>query len=312
MTIAIIAEDFAGMRSQATGLVERAGYDWTFHPVRRVGFWSRFPIRHARHPLRGMAPFDIPDGTTAMVSVGGTGGVAGEALARQFGLPAIQIQNPRMAADRFDLIVANVHDGINGPNIVLARNAMHNVTPDKLDAARRLWLPKLKKGSQPLISALVGGANGRFRFGVREAAALGNGLTRMAREADASVVLTPSRRTAPEAISVLQEALAPVAGVVWNGEGDNPYQGLLACADLIVVTGDSVSMVSEAVATAAPVMVVDLPGRSRRISAFIDTLQEAGRVRRFAGRWEEWDVSPLDDTPMAAGELRRRLGDRLR
>ena len=75
----------------------------------------------------------------------------------------------------------------------------------------------------------------------------------------------------------------------------------------IVVTMDSVSMISEAAATAAPVLVVELPGRSRRIGAFNQSLLADGRVRRFAGRFEHWPVEPINDTPMAAAELRRRL-----
>ncbi len=67
-------------------------------------------------------------------------------------------------------------------------------------------------------------------------------------------------------------------------------------------------MVSEAVATAAPVLLVDLPGRSRRIGTFLDGLRQEGRVRRFQGRLETWQTSPLDDTQAAADILRQRLG----
>ena len=74
------------------------------------------------------------------------------------------------------------------------------------------------------------------------------------------------------------------------------------------VTMDSVSMVSEAVATAAPVMLARLPGRSRRSSLFTEVLLHEGRVREFAGRLELWPVSPLDDTAEAAAEMCRRLG----
>jgi len=78
-------------------------------------------------------------------------------------------------------------------------------------------------------------------------------------------------------------------------------------ADAIVVTIDSVSMVSEAVATRAPVMLAGLPGSSRRIGLFTQGLIADGRVRDFAGRCEMWPVEPLDDTPAAAAEMRRRL-----
>jgi len=75
-----------------------------------------------------------------------------------------------------------------------------------------------------------------------------------------------------------------------------------------VVTMDSVSMVSEAAATAAPVLVAPLPGKSRRIKLFLDGLTSDSRIRPFAGRLEMWPVKPLDDTPIAAAEMRRRLG----
>ncbi|MGC8476965.1 MAG: ELM1/GtrOC1 family putative glycosyltransferase [Acetobacteraceae bacterium] len=94
---------------------------------------------------------------------------------------------------------------------------------------------------------------------------------------------------------------------MWDGSGENPYFGMLALADAIVVTEDSVSMVSEAVATAAPVLLAGLPGASRRIGAFSAGLLAEGRVRRFAGRLEWWPVAPLDDTPAAGAEVRRRL-----
>jgi mitochondrial fission protein ELM1 len=102
--------------------------------------------------------------------------------------------------------------------------------------------------------------------------------------------------------------LVPAGAWIWDGGGENPYFGMLACADAILVTADSVSMVSEAVATSVPVYLLRLPGKSRRIGMFMDGLVEDGRVRDFAGTLDLWDTGPLDDTAMAGAELRRRLG----
>ena len=68
-------------------------------------------------------------------------------------------------------------------------------------------------------------------------------------------------------------------------------------------------MVSEAVATSAPVYLVRLPGKSARIGAFMDGLVADGRVRDFAGRLELWDTAPLDDTAKAARGAAPPLGD---
>jgi len=122
------------------------------------------------------------------------------------------------------------------------------------------------------------------------------------------LALTPSRRTDADAKRVFAETLTPLGAWVWDGAGENPYFGMLALADMLVVTQDSVSMVSEAVASAAPVMLARLPGRSRHIGLFIDDMLASGRVREFAGRYEHWPVSPMNDTLEAGAELRRRLG----
>ncbi|GBR06803.1 mitochondrial fission ELM1 family protein [Asaia siamensis] len=307
MSVAIIAEDFAGMRAQASGLVERAGLEWHFHPVRIEGFWKRIPTRFCPAPLRATAPIELPEETRLLVSVGGTGGAVAAAVKKRTGLPLVQIQNPRMAARHFDLIIANVHDEIAGPNIVSVRTALHGVTRAKLDLARAKWQQRLAVPDRALLSVLIGGANGRFGFGVTEARGLADHLITIMNSAPVAVALTPSRRTDAEALNVLKERLAAHPAWIWDGEGENPYHGLLACADAIAVTTDSVSMMSEAAATDAPVMIIDLPGRSRRISAFVRTLAEADRVRPFTGKWAPWSVTALDDTGRGADEMIRRL-----
>ena len=130
----------------------------------------------------------------------------------------------------------------------------------------------------------------------------------MLREDKVGLMVTPSRRTAEDVRHAMARVLAPEGAWIWDGAGENPYFGMLALADAIVVTQDSVSMISEAASTRVPVMVAALPGRSRRIGLFLHVLEQEGRIRRFQGRLEEWPVTPIDDTPMAAEELRRRLG----
>jgi mitochondrial fission protein ELM1 len=122
------------------------------------------------------------------------------------------------------------------------------------------------------------------------------------------LALTPSRRTAAAVVRGFGEALRPLGAFVWDMQGDNPYFGMLALADVIVATGDSVSMMSEAVATTAPLLVAALPGRSYRIGLFTRDLFQSGRARPFQGRLETWNAEPVNDTAEAAAEMCRRLG----
>jgi len=213
---------------------------------------------------------------------------------------------PRMRLGKFDAILAARHDGIHGANVIITRTALHRVTAERLDAERAIWAPRFAAYKRPLAAVLLGGSNGRYRFEAAQAAVLAENLAKIAR--DFGLIITPSRRTAPEVIAHLRAVLEPLGAWIWDFTGENPYFGMLACADVLIATADSVSMVSEAVATSAPVYIVRLPGKSSRIGAFMDDLVKDGRVRDFTGRLDLWHAKPLDDTAEAGAELRRRLG----
>ena len=306
----VLTEGHAGMESQALGLAEALGVAPEVRRVRARRPWDWLPGSLWPAPLLGVtteagrlrAPWPA-----VAVTCGNVAAPVGAALRRR-GVRAVHVQHPKMDPARFDVVVAARHDGLTGPNVVVARNALHRVTPQRLAEARAAWEPRLRHLPRPLVAVLLGGSNGRFRLDGEVARKLATQLGVMMRMDKAGRVVTPSRRTAPEVTRAMAERLGPLGAMVWDGRGDNPYFGLLALADAIVVTCDSVSMMSEAVATSAPVMVVDLPGRSRRIGAFIAMLQQERRVRPFAGRLQRWAVTKLDDTPEVAAATRRMIG----
>ncbi|MGI3775832.1 MAG: mitochondrial fission ELM1 family protein [Janthinobacterium lividum] len=302
----ILSEPYAGLQAQALGLAEAAGWVPGLCDLVAAPPWSRVPARFWPRPLRA-AGLDAGDVPPLAISVGGMGAAVGAALRRR-GARVVQVQAPRMDLRRFDLVVANRHDELAGPNVLVTRTALHRATPERLAAARVAWAPRFAHLPRPLVAVLVGGSNGRFRLGPAEGESLAAGLAAMMRQDRVGLALTASRRTDPVVRAALGAALRPLGALVWDMGGENPYFGMLACADVIVATIDSVSMVSEAVATAAPVLLAELPGRSRRIGLFLRGLAGEGRVRPFAGRLEQWEAAPLDDTAAAAEEMRRRLG----
>ena len=301
---AILSEPLAGLQAQAMGLAGAAGLQPRVVALHPHAPWRWFAARTWPAPLRAV---QVPDlGDAVLFTAGGTAGVVGAALRRP-GRPVVQIQHPRIDPARFDVVVVNRHDGLTGPNVVVTRTALHPATPARLAQAAVEWAPRLAHLPRPLVAVLIGGSNGRFWLDAAVARALGAQLAEMMRLDRVGLALTPSRRTSPEARAALHGAIAPGGGWMWDMQGDNPYFGLLALADAIVVTEDSVSMVSEAAATRAPVLLAVLPGRSRRIRLFNRYLQEDGRIRPFAGRLETWPVTPVDDTQAAGDEVRRRL-----
>ncbi len=303
----ITSEAYAGLQAQALGLAERAGLATELRPLTQHFPWSRLPARLWPNPLQAAGFGPLPANELTI----GCGGVAGAVLAslHRKGHRVVEVQNPRIDPRQFDLVVVNQHDELTGPNVLVTRTALHRVTPQKLKAAKDIWAPRFLHLRKPLVAVLVGGSNGRFRFGEGEALQLAVKLGTLLGRDKVGMVITPSRRTGDAQVAILKRILEPLGAYIWDMQGENPYFGFLALADAIVVTMDSISMVSEAVSTRAPVFVESLPGKSRRIALFAQMLEREGRVRPFAGKLESWPVTPIDDTDWAAAEMLRRLGE---
>jgi mitochondrial fission protein ELM1 len=301
----IVSEPYAGLQAQALGLAEAAGLSpgvLALYPRRP---WCWLPAASWPAPLHAVGVKAPP--ADLLFTAGGTAGAVGAAW-RRHGALVVQVQNPRLPLKKFDLVVANRHDGLSGPNVIVTRTALHRATPARLAQAAGIWGPRLAHLPRPLVAVLVGGSNGRFRLEQAEGEALAGQLAAMMHGDRPGVALTPSRRTSPSVRSALHASLAPLGAWIWDMEGENPYFGLLALADVVIATIDSISMISEAAATTAPVLLAELPGRSRRISSFLDGLRAEDRVRVFTGRLQSWKIRPIDDTPMAGAEVARRLG----
>jgi mitochondrial fission protein ELM1 len=303
----IVVEGLAGLRAQALGLTEAAGLSPELRVLQPTAPWKWIAAKLWPNPLAAVAEA-VKAPLPGLVI--GCGGMAGAVLAalRRHSQRVVQVQNPRMDIRRFDLIIANEHDELTGPNVFVTRTALHRVTPERLAAEAEAWRDRFAAYRRPLVAVLLGGSNGRYRLDRKVGAKLAVDLAAMAERDKVGIVVTPSRRTDPAVTALIREALAPFGGWVWDFSGENPYFGMLALADMIVVTQDSVSMISEACATSAPVLFAPLPGSSRRQGLFLKTMMNEDRIRPFAGRFVQWAASPLNDTPAAAAEMRRRLG----
>lgn len=217
----------------------------------------------------------------------------------------VQIQDPVISPDNFDLVIAPMHDALKGANVITTIGALHRVTPDKL--AREADIAAFPTFSPPRIGVLVGGANAAYAFGEDEAKGLGSQLRELGRRMGASLLVTPSRRTGEGNIAALRSGLAGTRSFVWDGTGENPYFGILGLSDFLIVTADSVNMISEACASGKPVYIYDLPGGSRKSRRFLDALLARGLVRRFSVPLEPFRGATLNEMDTVVKAIGARL-----
>jgi hypothetical protein len=226
---------------------------------------------------------------------------------QRFGSFAVHCMRPGFQAGAFDLLVLPRHDRRPlGARVVEVLGAPNRVTSLGLRRAKFAWSERLGHLPQPRVALLVGGA-ARGDLSPALAHDLGRRVARLAASLSGSVLATTSRRTGHEATEALASGLGSAMHVLfrWGEPGDNPYLGFLALADAIVVTADSVSMISEACATSAPVFIAapQLAGPGQR--RLMASLFEDDQARPLGRDLSPWDRTPLDEASLVAGQIRR-------
>ncbi len=307
----------AGMRSQALGLAEAVGLPIEEKRIVVRRPWALLPGGLLPMPLSALdSSGDRLDPPWPRLIVGCGRRSIGPALAvkRSSGgrTLAAYVQNPEFGRPRFDLVAALPHDRVRGTNVVAVPTALHRVTQQRLAEERERWRGQFCTDQAPLVGVLVGGDNGSYRLSEAVVDRLINVLRKAHREHGMRAGITPSRRTSETAKRAIREALAAEPfGTLWDESGDNPYYGILALADRLIVTAESISMVSEALATGRPVHALPLEGRGVRHEAFLERVVADGLVSSIEGDDLDWSFAggpPIYPTVGPAQRLRAMLG----
>jgi hypothetical protein len=308
----VITEGAAGMENQALGLAERLSLPVSVKRVRLKAPWrwlapwsAGSPFSHQMAESSPLSPpwprlvigcgrQSIPFVTAIRQSSGGR-------------TIAVQCQNPRANPAKFDLVIPPEHDGLSGPNVFPILGSPNRITQASLMQARAKFASLFEPLHAPRIAVLVGGRSKAYPFSSDEAAQLASALEALSR--DCGLMVTASRRTTDESRKRIANAVGP-GGFFWDGDGENPYQGILAWADAFVVTADSVNLACEAAATGKPVHIFPLEGGSKKFRKFHDSLAQRGITRPFTGKIEQWSYTPLDETGRAAKQIQSLLDAR--
>lgn len=309
----VLSNDIIGMDNQSFGLADALGFTVVRKYIAPVAPWSYLPPQLWLAPLKsalwpGSDRFE-PPWPDVVIGTGRMTVAHSVAIKRASGGRTfnIRIQHPRVALRDFDLVVAPQHDACQGENVIQTMGAIHRVTADGLRLAGEKFASQFAALPRPLVAVMVGGTNKCYRMTPEIGHSLGEKLAAMSAATGTGILLTTSRRTGPEVEAALRQSLMGTPSYIWDGTGDNPYLALLALADYLVVTADSVNMVSEACFTGKPVFVVELEGGSRKFRRFHEAMRVGGYTRSYSGVLDHWSYTPLDDVGTVVREVQKRL-----
>lgn len=319
LTSWVVTDGKAGMENQCLGLAEALGLKPVVKRTRLRTPWKQLSpfLRHGlSHAFSSKGDPVGPPWPDLLIATG-RASIPASLYARRATMKnglsktfTVQLQNPVIDPSRFDLVVVPRHDGLTGPNVVTTRGALHRVTPEMLKVEADKFLPHVVQLPSPRIAVLVGGSNAVYQLTPREMTPLAAQLGQLVKQTGGSLIVTPSRRTGEENLSILQKSLQDLPAYIWDGKGANPYYGMLGLADYVIATCDSVNMVSEACTTGKPVYVIDLPGGSDKFRRFHQSMRDDGLTRPFVGKLDEWSYAPLDDMHLVATRIAEELEKR--
>jgi mitochondrial fission protein ELM1 len=191
---------------------------------------------------------------------------------------AVHVGYPRISPSYFDLVVAT-------PQYPIPDHPRLLRIPFALTRGRNGDLPDdgfLAAYPSPRRLLILGGPTIHWRLVQSEVVQVLNSLIDAADRQGGSVLVVGSPRTPPLMLAKVKALLgkARVPATLVPTEGRPSYGALLASADSLFVTADSVSMVSDAIATGKPVGLMPVrPSLSGRLAmAILDRLRPGRRA----------------------------------
>lgn len=258
--------------------------------------WLAPQWRRARYAaIRGLPPGPLPE---VLIGCGRKAAAVLDCLkSQQPAVRTVQILDPRVDPLRFDLVLVPQHDRLRGDNVVLSLAALHSIDGAVLAQAKSEFA-EFAELAAPRQLFLLGASHRHARWDWPEL------QSALASAVDCgSVMISTSRRTPSALVRQIRQWAAEHQAFCYSGETvRNPYLGMLAWADAITVSPDSVTMLSEACATDVPVFLLPGARLDGKLARLTEALDRCGRLGASAER-----IIALRETTALAAEVRRRL-----
>lgn len=268
----VLTGDRPGDNSQSIGLAEALGWPYdvkVLQPYRFARHFAPLPdqfLGMSRLGIRAGNPI-LPPWPDLVIATGKSLAPIARWIRKRGGGYTRAVQLGGWAAhhpDYFDLVVSYAYFALpphsQQMEIVVPVNS---VGPERLVLAARRWPNLFGATPRPHIALLVGGTSSSCRFDEETGRRLGEEVRAVTAAAGGTVHALTSRRTGRGPTEALTRGLGNSNLVhAWQPNWrDNPYLGYLATADVLIVTGESKSMLGEAVAAGKPVYIYPLPDR---------------------------------------------------
>jgi len=304
----LLTEGMHGMISQVEGLAKALDIDFTHHKVELNSFWKLIPPKFTPVSNFTFNSFDSKD-FDIIISCGRKSVIPSICLKKNSKKKVynIHIQDPKVSLKNFDFIIAPEHDGITGENVILSKGSIHYLTNDEIVNNREYLSERLNKEKE-YLTLILGGPNKYYDYNDQNLTIVFDKVKSILEKNNLQAIIIPSIRT-PKKIIDLSDNYFGKDHLVIKDVDKKAYLSGLSLAKYIVVTCDSISMISEAALTGKPIYIAEMPAKINdyRFRRFRDLFSKLNIVKNLDEKVEIWNYEILDETNRIAKEIKRKI-----
>ena len=303
----LLTEGMHGMISQVEGLAKALDVDFTHHKVELNSFWKLIPPKFT--PVSNFIfnsvdskDFDI------IISCGRKSVVPSIVLKKNFKneIFNIHIQDPKVKLNNFDSIICPEHDNLNGDNVIKTKGAIHYLTNDEIK--KNINYLKPNANGKKIVTFVLGGPNKYYNFSEKQMSAMFTKIKNLFVFSKYKLIVIPSYRT-PDNILKLAHYYFNEDHLVIKERDKKAYLSSLGLSDIIIVTCDSTSMISEAAITGKPIYVANMKSKRNiyRFKKFYKLFKDLGIIRDLEKKIDFWGYNKLNEVSRVALLVKEKM-----
>jgi len=198
------------------------------------------------------------------------------ALARSCQGCSVVVMTPSLLPlSLFDLAIIPYHDWLrikpHGDNILVTLASPNDVNPESLKEAGNVFRQIVKlPADAEVIGILIGGNDQNYQVTTGWIERLLSALKKYASNHKSCFLFTTSRRTPAKVVKYLKQQLETFDNVAYAEypgfeAGRSLYRGILSCSETLIVSEDSVNMISESISSGHKVIIAGVPRKKKKL-----------------------------------------------
>jgi len=266
----ILSDNLVGHEKQSISLAEKLNINYKLIKIKKIKFFKRnlsklFNLEKKK--------FFKPPYPKIIISCGKSTAYYSKMIKQKTKnkIFSIFIQKPPINLNSFDVVVSPKHDKCKGLNVIETEGALTKINSKYIKNINKKKPPRILK--EKFISVLIGGDSRHHKITRSILDKIIKNLKSIQEKKKIRVFILISRRTGKKDYLYLKKNLISKNFIfVLPNSKKVSYLNAISFAKAIIVTSDSVSMVTEACSTGKPAYIIDIPTKSKRFSLFIKNL----------------------------------------